>query len=249
MVLFLPRRRIHYSKIIQLKQEASSTLINKSKTILSLAIVAIFAVLTPIAKAGSGNAEVSRTRNLQFFEMEPIGDVHVTRTKNLQFFETVVNEVHITRTLNLQFIEMGIIGDVHVTRTKNLQFFEMTSPVYEYDINITNLVITDQYGQTKSNFTRGEMAQFNFTIMNSGNIGLKDGLVSVMILNPLNEPEFLFYTYETVYPGGSKQIVIGYRVPTDAYLGNYIVKVMVFTDWPSKGGVGLDIKMSSFIVS
>jgi hypothetical protein len=223
--------------------------------------------MTPIAKAGAGNAEVSRTRNLQFFEtvvnevhvtrtrnlqffeMEPIGDVHVTRTKNLQFFETVVNEVHVTRTLNLQFIEMGIIGDVHVTRTKNLQFFEMTSPVYEYDINITNLVITDQYGQTKSNFTRGEMAQFNFTIMNSGNIGLKDGLVSVMILNPLNEPEFLFYTYETVYPGGSKQIVIGYRVPTDAYLGNYIVKVMVFTDWPSKGGVGLDIKMSSFIVS
>jgi hypothetical protein len=89
--------------------------------------------------AGSGNAETSRKRNLQFFEMtpqqHPPGNASATRYRNLEFFE-MTNQVHppgnasVSRCRNLQFLEMTTqshpAGNASVSRYRNLEFFEMT---------------------------------------------------------------------------------------------------------------------------
>lgn len=116
-------------------------------------------------------------------------------------------------------------------------------------VEIKGLSITDQNGNPKTNFAKGDVAQFDFTFENTGSLNLKKGLVSIMILDPSNTPTFLSYTFADVDPGASREFVVGYRIPFDATAGTYTMKIMVFTDWPSKGGVGLDIETSTFRVT
>jgi len=70
-----------------------------------------------------------------------------------------------------------------------------------------------------------------------------------MILDPSNTPIFLTYTFESINPGDFEEFIIGYRIPLAESAGMYTVKIMVFTDWPSKGGIGLDIETSTFNVT
>ncbi|MEM3753316.1 MAG: PKD domain-containing protein [Candidatus Micrarchaeaceae archaeon] len=116
-------------------------------------------------------------------------------------------------------------------------------------VEIKNLMITDQNGNPKTNFNKGNIVQFNFTVENTGNIDLKNGLISVMILDPSNTPIFLSYTFESINPGDFEDLIIGFRIPLDEPAGLYTVKIMVFTDWPSQGGIGLDIETSTFNVT
>jgi len=123
--------------------------------------------------------------------------------------------------------------------------------VYESGVlwaEIKNLVITDQNGNSKTDFGKGDTVQFNFTIENKGSLDLKNALISEEILDPENTPLFISYTIERIDPGASKEFIIGYRIALTALSGNYTVKIMAFTSWPSEGGTGLDIENGTFNV-
>jgi len=211
---------------------------------LCIAATLMSLVTFPIV-AQTGNAEVTRTKNLQYFELE-LGNADVTRAKNLQSPELVPNSADVTRLRNLQYFELEQ-NDADVTRLRNLQYFELTDfgPV-SY---ITSLTITDQNGNPRNNFNRGDIAQFDFTIENIGSFNLTKALISTIVLDSSSTPIFLSYTFEDLLVGQDTRIIVGYKIPLEASIGTYTVKVMIFTDWPSKGGVGLDIEALSFFVS
>ena len=194
------------------------------------------------AYGGPGNAEVSRTQNLQVLEMlpstHPPGNASVMRTRNLQFYE-MTHSVHPP-------------GDAYLSRTRNLQYFEMKSLLYQFKINITSFAITNQSGYPMTNFLRGDVVQLNLTITNSGgadSLPLADGLLSVMILDPLEIEVHLTYTFIDIEKGQNENFIFGYRIPMSASPGAHTIKVMVFTDWPSQGGLGLAVKESTFTES
>jgi len=208
-----------------------------------------------------GDAYVTRFKNLQSFEMtpqvHPLGDAYVTRLKNLQSFEMTPQihppgNAHISRLRNLQCFEMTPqvhpLGDAHVTRFRNLQCFEMAYQIHEIKVNIAYLATADQNGNQTVNFMKGDMVQINFTIHNTG-VPFTNALISTVILDPSSNVVFLSYTFEDFSVGTKENLVFGYRIPQEAPAGTYTVKVMVFTDWPSEGGVGLDVKIATFDVS
>lgn len=216
-----------------------------------------------------GNADVVRVRNLQCFEMKRTMNIDLTklrnyqclelqrginadlmRTRNYQCFELVrAINADVLRLRNYQYFELLRTMNADVTKLRNLQCFEMTIPPHEYAINITSLVTTDQDGNPESNFTHGDIVQFNFTIENLGNIPLMQGLVSTLVLDPSDTPFFLSYVFEDLPVGQSKEVTIGYRIPTELATGIYSVKVMIFTDWPSEGGMLLAVRESTFAIS
>ncbi len=231
--------------------------------------------VTDISAAGTtmyvdflqGDAEFSRTRNLQYFELEP-NNADITRYRNLQFGEGAPNPSDATRFRNLQNLELApdhadVIrnrnlldfrlepNNADVTRLGNLQYFQLEPLAYEYKINITSLIITDQDGNPTSNFLRGDVVQFEFIIENIGgpeSLPLYDGLISTQVLDPSDTVVFLSYTFEDLTRGASKEFITGYRIPSTGLTGTYTVKVMVFTAFPSHGGFGLAIEESVFTV-
>lgn len=227
---------------------------------LALALLSPLSIF-PLVYADSGNAEVSRTRNLQCFEMtppvHPLGNASVSRLRNLQAFEMTpqvhpTGDVYISRTRNLQVFEMTSPvhppGDAFVSRLRNLQCFEMAYQIHEIKINITYLATTDQNGNQMTNFTHGDIVQINFTIHNTG-VPFANALISTVILDSSDNVVFLSYTFEDFSVGTRENFIIGYKIPQEAPAGTYTLKVMVFTDWPSEGGVGLDVKIVIFNVS
>jgi len=119
----------------------------------------------------------------------------------------------------------------------------------DYVINIGPVLTSDQDGIIKTDFNRGEIVQIEFTIENAGNFSLTNALISTMILDPSNTTAFLSYTLENLPLEFFEELVFGYRIPLVGSAGIYTVKVMVFTDWPSKGGIGLDIETTAFDVT
>jgi len=215
-----------------------------------------------------GNAEVSRKRNLQYFEMMRAMDVDLLRTRNLQCLEmTKAISADVLRLRNLDYFELKRIMnadvvklrnyqclelmrtmDADVLRLRNLVYFEMVTPPHEYLINITKMLLTNQEGIPQTNFAKGDIVQIDFTIENIGSTRLDNGLISILILDPLNTTVLLTYTFETMSPSSTIEIIMGYRIPTEAISGTYTVKVAVFTDWPSEGGIGLEIEQTTFNV-
>ena len=143
-------------------------------------------------------------------------------------------------------------NNADVIRYRNLQFFQLKPLLYEYKINITSLLITDQNGNPTNNFLKGDIIQFSFTITNLGsaeNLPLENGLIAIQIQDPAQTTIYLAYTYSDLQRGESKDFIFGYKIPNDAPTGTYTVKVMVFTDWPSNGGLGLAIEQAQFNVA
>jgi hypothetical protein len=121
--------------------------------------------------------------------------------------------------------------------------------VLSYEVNITSLMITDQNINPRTSFLRGEIAQFNATIKNTGNYPVVKGIVSIMIFDPTSTPILFTYTLEDIAVQQTKQVIFGYRIPSNAQLGTYTAKASVYTDWPSKGGIFLDAETSNFTIS
>jgi hypothetical protein len=167
-------------------------------------------------------------------QVHPPGDVNVSRVRNLQVFE-MTSPVHPP-------------GDAYVSRLRNLQVFEMAYQIHEIKINITSIATTDQNGNVMTNFTKGDIMQVNFTLHNTG-VPFANALISIAIKDPSDSVVFLSYTFEDFSVGTKRNLIFGYRIPSEALAGTYTVKVMVFTDWPSEGGVGLDVKTATFNVS
>ncbi len=221
----------------------------------------VFALMVPSARGDPGNAEVSRTRNLQVFEMtpqvHPPGNASVSRLRNMQVFE-MTPQVHppgnasVSRLRNMQVFEMTPQvhpgGDAYISRLRNLQVFEMAYQIHEIKISVTHIATTDQNGNVMSNFTKGDTIQVNFTLHNTG-VPFAGALISIVIQDPSDNVVLLGYTFRDFSVGTKANLIFGYKIPSDALAGTYTVKVMVFTDWPSEGGVGLDAKTVSFNLS
>jgi len=210
-----------------------------------LIIVLLFSLTLMSQVRAQGNAEITRTRNLQYFELEP-NDIDVSRYRNLQFSQLDHIDVDVTRYRNLQYYGLEPT-DVDVTRFRNLQFFELAD-AGDFIININLLVTTDQGGNPKTSFILGDIVQFNFIVENYGSRTLSMGLIFTEVLDPISTPVFLSYSLADLPSGLGQQFGVGYGIPTGASLGTYTVKIMVFTDWPSNGGIGLDIETSAFNV-
>ena len=215
-----------------------------------------------------GDADITRYRNLQYCKSKP-NPSDVTRYRNLQYFRSASNPADVTRFRNLQYFELApndadVVRyqnlmyfqlepkDADLTRYGNLQYFQLEPLVTEYKIEVTSLLVTDQDGTPTSNFLRGDIVQFDFVIENLGgpeHLPLYDALISTVVLDSSDTPVFLSYTFEDLPRGASEEFIVGYRIPTDGLIGTYTVKVLVFTDWPSEGGIGLAVNESTFSVS
>lgn len=173
-----------------------------------------------------GNAEVSRYKNFQFFEMtpqqHPPGNASITRYRNLQFFEMTSGSVHPA-------------GNASVSRYRNLQFFEMT-PTELPSVTITSFTTTDQNANPKSSFTPGSTVLFKIIVSGSGTQNIPNALISVMAQDPNLTPIFLSYVYEDIEIGKQTTIYLGFQIPYDCMLGDYTAKVNLFTLLPSQGG-------------
>jgi len=195
-------------------------------------------------------ADLTRHKNVQSLELAP-NNADMIRFRNLQCLERTPNNADVIRYRNLMSFQLGP-NDADVKRFGNLQYFQLKPLLYEYDIAVTSLVITDQAGTPATNFLRGEIVQFDFIIENLAgpeHLPLDNGLITITVLDPSTLSVFLSYTYEDLPRGATAEFVIGYRIPTDGATGTYTVKVMVLTDWPSNGGLGLTIEESVFNVS
>lgn len=72
---------------------------------------------------GGGDAEVSRTKNLQLLEL-PAGNADVSRYSNYQCFEMPAGNADVSRYRNYQCFELPA-GNADVSRYRNLAFFDM----------------------------------------------------------------------------------------------------------------------------
>lgn len=231
-------------------------------TSLLLVFLSLWAPLLPIVNAGdaevsrnknlqqpeleAGNGDITRFRNLAMLELAP-NNADITGYRNLGFLESQPNNADIIRYKNLPCLELGP-NDADVIRYRNLLYLPMDL-ILSYAANITSLTVTDQNGNPTNTFLRGDMAQFKFTIKNIGNFPLSNALVSTQVQDPSSNPVFLSYSREDLAVQASKNFIIGYKMPDNGLIGSYTVKVMVFTDWPSSGGIGLDIETATFTVS
>lgn len=195
------------------------------------------------------NGDLTRYRNLQFFELAP-NHADVIRFRNLQYLELAPNHGDIIRWRNLMYFELEP-NDADIIRFRNLQHFLLEPLPYEYKIAVTSLLITDQNSYPTSDFLAGDIVQFDFVVENlggSGDLPLYDGLVAVVILDPLDTVVSLSYTFVNLPRGAAEELFFGYWIPFDATAGTYTVKVTVYTDWPSEGGIGLAQETSTFHV-
>jgi subtilisin family serine protease/PKD repeat protein len=124
----------------------------------------------------------------------------------------------------------------------------MISESGSISVRVRDLVTTDEDLNAKTIFAKGQIVQFNFIVENTGNIDLKRGLISVVVLNSRNATVFLSYTFEDVDSGNMGEFAVGYLLPSDLASGNYTVKIIVWTDWPSHHGAGLAINSTTFEV-
>ena len=182
---------------------------------LSLALLVISCSQLVSTYADEGNAEVTRTRNLQFFEMTP--SVHPP-------------------------------GNASVTRTRNLQFFEMT-PVGPLSTTIASFTTTDFSGTPKTSFGPGNTVLFKTVIDGTGVQSIPNALVSVMVQDNDSTPLFIGYVYENIEIGKQITVYLGFQIPYDSILGDYTVKVNIFTLLPSQGGEGIGHAEAHFTVN
>jgi hypothetical protein len=202
--------------------------------------------LQPVV-AEEGNAEVTRIKNLQYFELEP-NNADLTRKGNVQYFELKPTNADVSRYKNLQYFEIKP-NSADVIRYRNLQCLELAELPSSLTINITSLILTDQDRNPNTDYSPGDVLQIDFIIKNMGCVYLMRGLVATIVLSPSNMPSFLSYTFVDLPSGLSKEFIVGYRIPANADVGIYNVRVLIFTDWPSEGGYGLTVEETAFTVS
>jgi len=215
-------------------------------------IIIITSIIIPCinARAQSGNADITRKRNLQGFKLE-INNLDVKRSKNLLSFKLEYNDAHVIRYRNMQGYEL-IKNDAHVIRYRNIQHFQLVPVEIDYQVDILNVFLTDQSGNPSSNFVRGDVVEVYFTVRNGGafeSIPIENGLVSVLVEDSAEIPMFLTYVYIDLPRDTSEELIFGYRVPLEGPIGVYTVRIMMFTNWPSQGGLGLAVQEATFSVS
>jgi len=189
------------------------------------------------------------------------GSFHATYGPSQIGTQTVVLENGTTSSLNFEWTPdaylpfSGYLGlDVFCPAVKNEFKTEDNEALATFYINeppqlyISDVTLSDQSGNIRMNYTRGEVIQLNFTVTNMGDINVESFLIAVMVLDPSNTSQLICYTFDSMANSTGK-FIFGFRVPYESSTGTYIAKVMIFTDWPSNGGIGLDVEILTFNIS
>lgn len=206
---------------------------SKTMVLVILAISALTSlILLPPHYALGGDAESTRIRNQQYLQVGPC-DADVFRYRNIMFSELEPN-------------------NADLIRYRNLQYFHLEPLLYEFKINVTSLITTDDSNNPRTNFLKGDIVQANFVTTNLGgteSLPLTNGLIAVTIQNPNQETIYLSYTSTDLDRGESRNFIFGYKTPYDATPGTYTAKVSVFTDWPYKSGIFINSNSTTFMVN
>lgn len=125
------------------------------------------------------------------------------------------------------------------------------APSQNYPLYIQNAFTADHVGNPKTIFHRGEIVLVNVTIemaiqyyyyYYNTKIGYFEVPTRFLVLLQFVhgfEPVYLGFVVAELSPGESRSYGVGFRIPDTAPLGDYTVKVMVWSNWLDKGGVTL----------
>jgi len=238
--------------------------------VILLTYVLIFIIIGGSKLVSSqGDAEFWRLRNFLPIELNRIMDIDTFKLRNYQVFELsrTMNadllklrnylSFELTRTMNADIVklrnyqihELIRTMNADVIKLRNYQAFEMTIVIDEYILSISNLETTDQNNNPKTNFLRGDIVQFHFSVENTGNPSLYNGLISIEVLDPSENVVFISYLYDNILHGSTEEFFFGYKIPAEEPTGTHTIRAMILTDWPSEGGIGLAIEEATFNVS
>lgn len=199
-----------------------------------------------LGREAGGNADISSLSNLIIAQLGS-GNADVSATYNLVSCLLANGNADLSISSNLINLLLSS-GSADVSTKANLIIMLLEQPLLP-QITITQLLTTDISGNTKTSFKSGEMLEVGFALTNTGAIDFPNGLISVMIQNPVGTVIFLAYTFDGISVGASNEFVFGLSLPEAAILGQYTAKALVFTNWPYEGGEGLANGTTTFIVT
>jgi hypothetical protein len=106
-----------------------------------------------------------------------------------------------------------------------------TKPQMAWYVYVGMVFASDQQGNPKNNFYRGDLAYFNITIVNN-DVEPRLTLVTVTALDN-NQVPMGSASIKTTLPGQTYiRFIISIPVPTDATLGTATAYVNAYTEWP-----------------
>ncbi|MFQ5998848.1 MAG: MG2 domain-containing protein [Candidatus Bathyarchaeia archaeon] len=143
---------------------------------------------------------------------------------------------------SFQLLDDAILGIYTVTvksafgATATATFSVVAHAVFP--VTILGVELMDSIGNPKLDFSAGETVLFSTGVQNS-DVDSKSLLVSLQVLDPefaVLFPKFIILTLESGQEFTFSPNVV---LPTDAIDGTWTVESVVFSDFPSKGGVPL----------
>ncbi|MFQ5998129.1 MAG: hypothetical protein ACE5KO_02380, partial [Candidatus Bathyarchaeia archaeon] len=133
-----------------------------------------------------------------------------------------------------------MIDDTHTTfaatgETTSLETFSVTTPT-KLPIAISNVETLEANGNHRSIFAQGEKILISTTVQNTVTSN-KDSLVSIQVLDP--DVTVLPPTFVRLSLRAGQEFTFSPMValPLDARIGTWTAETVVFSDFPSQGGV------------
>lgn len=164
---------------------------------------------------------------------------------NVKVIEIVLDEKRIAL-IAITLIAFGILFSTYFS-----SLFAFIAPEQSLPLYITQRSTTDQYGTPKTTFKRGDMVLVNATIEMATAYYYNTYyyyyyyytqptkyLFIVEILYG-DTPVFIGFVFHEIPPGGISTSGVGYSIPLNAPTGTYTVKIFVWSNWLTKGGVRL----------
>jgi hypothetical protein len=123
-------------------------------------------------------------------------------------------------------------GSILTIRTLNTG----TPPQQAWYVYIGTIFTSDQNGNPKSNFYRGELLYVNITVVNN-DVEPRLTLVTATALDKNQVPMGTASVKATIPARTYTRYIVSIPVPTDAAIGTATVHVNAYTDWPMLQGV------------
>lgn len=105
-----------------------------------------------------------------------------------------------------------------------------------YPLAITDAWTADPEGNPKFTFALGDPVKIFAEITTTEYMGKRDlsFIAVIMVIDPQETPIFISLFQGIISPGEVITISTGFKIPEDALTGNYTVRIMIWSDWPSK---------------
>ena len=135
-------------------------------------------------------------------------------------------------------VNEGLIGIQVESPVRNLVMrtaLTGTEHVGGYDFNITSFYSSDEGGNPKSGFERGDWAYFTVIVKNNRPIP-RFALVTVSVYDSTLIPITLEYVGNTVPAGATLMFIATFKIDTWASVGKAPAYANVYTGWPKNDG-------------